>query len=249
MDKIPRIKILGVSVDALTFDRALEQAVALAQDRSRVSRVVAVNPEKVMIARQDPRVADFIERSDLAIPDGIGVVMAARILYRLRFERVPGADLMQALCKVSGSRGLKIFIYGAEESVNARAVQKLKEIYPDVLIVGRQNGYLQESDFDALAERIAASEANVLFLALGSPKQENWIDAYADRLNVGLCLGVGGTLDTIAGKVKRAPISWQNARLEWFYRLINQPSRFWRQRRVFCFAFCVLFAKLFGVKF
>ncbi len=246
MNKIERLDILGVSVDALTFADALEIAAELASDRSRVSRVVAVNPEKVMIARNDPLIARFIADSDLALPDGIGCVMAAKILYDKKFERVPGCDLMQSLCELSGQRGLNIFIYGAKEEVNKAAVEKLRETYPDISIVGRQHGYLPESEFDALVERIAASGAHILFLALGSPKQERWINAYADRLNVGLCMGVGGSLDAIVGTVKRAPLAWRNARLEWLYRLLKQPSRIGRQSRVFVFAFKVMIAKLFG---
>lgn len=246
MKDIKRIKLLGVSVDAVDFDDALERAASLAADRSKTSRVVAVNPEKVMIARQDPLIARFIEDSDLAIPDGIGCVMGARILYGLRFGRVPGCDLMQKLCEISGSRGLKIFIYGAKEEVNKGAVEKLRETYPDISIVGRQNGYLKENEYDALVDRVNASGANILFLALGSPKQEKWVEKYGDKLNVGLCMGIGGTLDTIVGTVKRAPLAWRNAKLEWLYRLLKQPSRFGRQSRVFVFAFRVLAAKLTG---
>ena len=241
-----RVDVLGVPVDPVPFDEALEIALRAAKVRANASRVVAVNPEKVMIARRSPEIAAFIESSDLAIPDGVGVVMALKLLRGVVAERVAGADLATAIFRESGARGIKIFLYGAREDVNEGAARKLKELFPDILIVGRQNGYLPEDRFGELVERINASDADALFLALGSPKQERWIERFAPELRVGLCMGVGGTFDALVGRVKRAPLSWQKARLEWLYRLIRQPSRFWRQRRIFLFAFKVLFEYLFG---
>ncbi|MGN0931340.1 MAG: WecB/TagA/CpsF family glycosyltransferase [Thermoguttaceae bacterium] len=243
MRNIERVEILNESVDLLDFDTALECARELALDRQKVSYVVAVNPEKVMTARRSKIIHDFICRADLAIPDGIGIVAAVSMLFGKKIERVAGADLMQKICEESGKEGIKIFLYGAKEDVNAGAVEVLRKRYPDIQIVGRQNGYLPESESDDLVARVNASDADVLFLALGSPRQEKWMNQYGDKLRVGMCMGVGGTLDTIVGKVKRAPMAWQRARLEWLYRLIRQPSRFWRQRRIFYFAARVLLEK------
>ena len=246
MRDVKRLNILGQPVDALTFDRALTLASELAQDHEKTSYIVAVNPEKIMTARRSKLVSDFLHNADLAIPDGIGVVVAARLLYGEKLERVAGADLMQELCRVSGSYGLKLFLYGSKEEVNASAAKKLKERFPDVDIVGRQDGYLPEDEYGTLVERINASGADVLFLALGSPMQENWMNRYGASLKVGVCMGIGGTLDTIAGAVKRAPLGWQKARLEWLYRLLRQPTRFWRQRKIFIFASWIVFLKLTG---
>ncbi len=246
MRNVKRLSILSAPVDVLTFESALDLACELALDHKETSYIVAVNPEKIMTARQDKVVADFLHNADLAIPDGIGVVAAAKMLYNERLERVAGADLMQAICEVSGKRGIKIFLYGSREEVNASAAKKLQERHPDINIVGRQNGYLPESEFDALIERINASGADALFLALGSPKQENWMNRYGKSLKVGVCMGIGGTLDTIAGTVKRASLAWQKLRLEWLYRLLRQPSRFWRQRKIFIFAAWVVLLKLTG---
>ena len=243
MRNIVRVEILNESVDLLDFDTALDCACELALDRQRVSYVVAVNPEKVMTARRSKIIHDFICRADLAIPDGIGIVAAVRILLGKKIERVAGADLMQMICEESGKRGIKIFLYGAKEDVNAGAVEVLKKRYPDIQIVGRQNGYLPESESEDLVARVNASDADVLFLALGSPRQEKWMNQHGDKLRVGMCMGVGGTLGTIVGKVKRAPMAWRRAKLEWLYRLIRQPSRFWRQRRIFYFAARVLLEK------
>lgn len=237
---------MGAPVDVLTFDGAVAAARDMALKREKPGFVVAINPEKVMTARGNRELMRFIRRADLAIPDGIGVVCAAKTLFGEKLERVPGADLMQELCRISGKEGIKIFLFGAKEEASAAAVRKLRERYPDVMIVGRENGYLPEDRYDELVERVNASGANALFLALGSPKQERWAQRYGASLNVGLCMGIGGTLDTIAGTVKRAPLSWQKLRVEWLYRLIRQPSRFWRQRRIFIFGAWVLVLKLTG---
>ena len=244
MRDVERIRVLNSSVDVLSFQTALDAACALAKDHTTTSYIVAVNPEKVMIAQRDSFIAEFLERADLLIPDGIGVVVAAKWLLNRTLERVPGADLAEALFRVSGERELNLFLFGASENVNAETERVMRARYPDVRIVGRQNGYLPESDYDTLVARINASNADALLLALGSPKQERWTATYGARLDVGVCMGVGGAFDTFAGAVKRAPVVWQTMRLEWLYRLVRQPKRFWRQRRIFIFAARVLMKKL-----
>ena len=239
-DRSQRRDVLGVAFDAVSFEEALKRAIEFAQDASKTNVIVAVNPEKVMAARRSAELANFIRNSALAVPDGIGIVAAAKLLYRLNIERVPGADLALAFCKAASANNLKIFLFGAQEEVNRRAAAKLKEIDPNIQIVGRQNGYINEEQYDSLVERINESRANAVLIALGSPKQERWIAEYGSRLNAGLCMGVGGAFDALVGKVKRAPLAWQNAGLEWFYRLLRQPSRFRRQRRIFQFAFLVV---------
>lgn len=250
--KIERTRVLGAPVDALTMKTAVERAVELAKDKAKLSYVVAINPEKTFALRQSAELAQFVEGADLALPDGIGVVFASRLLNGRKIERVPGADLAEALCARSGVEGLNLFFYGAKEESSAAAVEELRRRYPDIRVVGRRNGYVKMEEMDALTQEIADSGADVLLVALGSPRQERWIRDYAARTNVGLCLGVGGTLDTFAGTVKRAPILWQKMNLEWLYRLLKQPSRIWRCRRLFFYAvetaFRFIFVKPFARK-
>lgn len=238
--KIERTRVLGVPVDATTMKAAVERALELAKDRMKASYVVAINPEKVFAIRQNPELAQFVENADLAIPDGVGVVGAARLLNGCKIERVPGADLAETVCRRSGEAGLGLFFYGAKEEASVAAVAELRRRYPDIRVVGRRNGYVKMEEMDALAQEIADSNADVLIVALGSPRQERWIRDYAARTKVGLCLGVGGTLDTFAGTVKRAPKAWQKMNAEWLYRLLKQPSRLWRCRRLLYFAVEVL---------
>lgn len=235
-NKIERTRVLGAPVDALTMKAAIERAVELAKDRTALSYVVAINPEKTFALRENAELAQFVEGADLALPDGIGVVWASRLLNGRKIERVPGADLAEAVCARSGAEELNLFFYGAKEEASVAAVEELRRRYPDIRVVGRRNGYVKAEEMDALTQEIADANADVLIVALGSPRQEYWIREFAARTNVGLCLGVGGTLDTFAGTVKRAPLAWQKMNLEWLYRLLKQPSRFWRCRRLFYYA-------------
>ena len=244
MQNIERIRVLNVPVDVLTMENAVEYACCSAKDRGKVSSIVAVNPEKSFAMQQFEEIRVFIENADLVIPDGIGIVFGAKILHGRKMERVPGADLMQEICRVSGQRKIRIFVFGAKEEVNAGAVEKLRVRFPDIQIAGRRNGYIGENEMEGLIREINDSNADLVFIALGSPRQERWINMYASKLNVGACMGIGGTLDTITGNVKRAPKFMQNIHLEWFYRLVKQPARFWRNRLVFIFGIRILFVKI-----
>lgn len=235
-NNIERTRVLGAPVDALTMAAAVERAIELAKDRTKLSYVVAINPEKTFALRENAELARFVEGADLALPDGIGVVWASRLLNGRKIERVPGADLAEAICARSGVEGLNLFFYGAKEEASAAAVEELRRRYPDIRVVGRRDGYVKAEEMEALTQEIVDANADVLIVALGSPRQERWIREYAERTRVGLCLGVGGTLDTFAGTVKRAPATWQKMNLEWLYRLLKQPSRFWRCRRLLYYA-------------
>ena len=208
--------------------QTLESIDARIKGQGRAGYIVAVNPEKVFAARRNPFLKEFLGSAFLLIPDGIGLVMALRF-FGHRASRVPGSDLMLNICTRAPHCGYRIFIYGAREEVNKGAVDRLREMHPGIQIVGRANGYVQPQDMGSLIEEINASAADILFVALGSPKQEVWIQQNLGRLNVKICQGIGGTLDTIVGRVKRAPLFFQNLGLEWFYRLISEPKRIKRQ--------------------
>jgi N-acetylglucosaminyldiphosphoundecaprenol N-acetyl-beta-D-mannosaminyltransferase len=205
--------------------------------------VVAINPEKTFALRQNEELRDFVENASLLIPDGIGVVLAARFLHGAQIGRVPGADLTQEICRHSAEKGHRVFLYGASEEVNRDAVAELRRRFPGIRIAGRANGYVQQEDMENLVDQINDSQADILFVALGSPRQEAWMRKYGPGLKVKLCLGIGGTLDTIVGKVRRAPRIVQRLGLEWLFRLVCQPSRIARQSVLPKFAFEVLAEK------
>ena len=249
MAEIQRYEVLGCPVDATDMRQALDFVADAVANRTEPGFILAVNPEKVFVLRADKFLRDFFERAALLIPDGIGMVKGLSILHNIKVSRVPGADLMQNICAEAPERGYRIFIYGSSEEVNAKSCEILRQRHPGIKIVGRANGFVRPEDMDNLVESINESRADILFIAMGSPRQEKWMSENASALTtVKICQGIGGTLDTIAGTVKRAPIFWQKLGLEWFYRLLCQPSRFKRQVRCFKFAFEVYKKKFFGNK-
>ncbi|MDY6950033.1 MAG: WecB/TagA/CpsF family glycosyltransferase [Thermodesulfobacteriota bacterium] len=240
-----RIKILDVWVDPVTKEECLDKVKRCLEGDERVHTIFAVNPEKNFSVPKDLVLHEAFKSADLLIPDGIGVVLAARLLYGAKLSRVPGVELMEDICALAAKGGHKVFVYGAREEVNKQAVETLKGRYPGLNIVGRSNGYVKEEEMAALVEKINASGAEILFLALGSPKQEKWISAHKDDLKtVKVCQGIGGTLDTITGKVKRAPEIWRKCSAEWLYRLILEPKRIKRQRVYPVFAGIVIITKV-----
>lgn len=246
---IRRHHILGTPVDSVDMNGALAFVEQAVRERTSPGFILAVNPEKVFVLRQDAFLKEFFEKAVLLIPDGIGMVKALKILFGIKVSRVPGADLMQSICEQAPRTGYRIFIYGASEEVNRKACEILAAKHQGLQIVGRANGFVKPEEMDSLVEKINRSGADILFVAMGSPRQEEWMSRYAVQLTaVKLCQGIGGTLDTIVGTVKRAPLFWQKMGLEWFYRLLCQPSRFKRQLRCFKFALEVYRIKLFGIK-
>jgi N-acetylglucosaminyldiphosphoundecaprenol N-acetyl-beta-D-mannosaminyltransferase len=231
-----RYRVLDTPVDAVDMPAALAIVRDHVRSGKRPACALAVNPEKVYVLRGSAFLKEFFEQAALLIPDGIGMVKALRFLHGVKVSRVPGADLMQNICAASAEEGYKLFIYGGREEVNASAVDELRRRYSGIQIVGRSDGYVPAEQMDDLVRRINESQANILFVALGSPGQERWLHDHCDDLTtVRLCQGIGGTLDTIVGRVRRAPSLFQRLGLEWFYRLLKQPSRAGRQLRLLQF--------------
>jgi N-acetylglucosaminyldiphosphoundecaprenol N-acetyl-beta-D-mannosaminyltransferase len=235
-----RLPILNIWTDTLTMDTALERVAEFLHRGDRVHTVFASNPEKNFSVPKDPSLYSLFRDADLLLPDGIGMVLAARLLYGAKLERVPGCEFMERCCAFAARNGYPIFLYGAKEEVNAKAAEELTRKYPGLIIAGRQNGYLPEKHMAGLLERINVSGARFLFLALGSPRQEKWVAKYGRSLTtVSVCQGIGGTLDVIAGTVQRAPQVWCNLGLEWLYRLLAEPKRIARQKALPVFAWLV----------
>jgi N-acetylglucosaminyldiphosphoundecaprenol N-acetyl-beta-D-mannosaminyltransferase len=240
-----RLDILDVWVDPVNMQQALARVEEFVEDGERPHAIFAVNPEKNFSVPKNPTLYETFRNADLLIPDGIGVVLAARILYGAKLGRVPGVELMAAICALAARKKYKVFIYGAREEVNSGAATELVKRYPGLKIVGRANGYVKEEDMPALVERINASAAEILFVALGSPRQEAWYARHKDSLGtIRVCQGIGGTLDTIVGTVRRAPAFWCRWIAEWLYRLLSEPQRITRQKVLPLFA-----VKVFSEKF
>ncbi len=239
-----RIDLLGVPVDCVTMAQAVDFVEERVACGSGCAAVVAVNPEKIMRARVDHALLDSLRRAALLIPDGIGAVWGARLLADAEIGRVPGAELMPAICARAAEKGFSVFLFGAQEAVNAKAAEVLPTRYPGLRIAGRRNGYVDADAMPSLIDEINRSGADVLFIALGSPRQEEWIDRHIGSLQVKAVQGVGGTFDVLAGRVQRAPALFRRLNLEWFYRLLREPKRLWRQRVLLFFALAILVERL-----
>ncbi|TPF14953.1 WecB/TagA/CpsF family glycosyltransferase [Priestia megaterium] len=218
--------ILGIDVCSDTYD---ELAAKLLQDidKGRKSFIVAINPEKIMKAQEDRELKSLLNQATYQIPDGIGVILASKLKKGRIRERVTGIDMMLKLCQEATNNGKKIFLYGAKPGIADEAKAKLEEMFPGILIVGTLNGY--EKNEEVIERTINDSGAEVVFVALGSPAQENWIIAHKEKLNPSVYQGVGGSFDVISGRLNRAPAVFQKFGLEWLYRLLKEPWRWKRQ--------------------
>ena len=219
-----RVNILGVGVDAVTMAEAVT-AVRRYMDTRTSVMIATANAEMIMRASHDPALRDILNAAALVVPDGAGTVWAAHYLgYRMP-ERVAGYDLAQELLRSAPAEGRRIYFLGSAPGVAERAKAKAEEIYPGIEIVGVRDGYFKEEDDAAIIDGIRASHPDLLLVALGVPKQEKWIHAHLTQLGVPVAIGVGGTLDVMAGVMKRAPRWMQRAKLEWLFRGLLQPQR------------------------
>jgi N-acetylglucosaminyldiphosphoundecaprenol N-acetyl-beta-D-mannosaminyltransferase len=219
------LDILGVKVSPF---HSYDHAIACLRHRiasGAQSFCVAINPEKVYRALSERELRIALAQAELSICDGIGISIAARILYGIKLKRCTGIDLFGHLISTAAEEGWRVFLLGASAEANRRATESLARKYPHLVIAGRHSGYFSEPE--SILEQINSSSADLLFVAMGSPQQEFWITKYRARLNVKLCMGVGGTFDVLSGLVPRAPIVFQRTGTEFLYRLINAPRKFW----------------------
>lgn len=168
-----RLNVLNVWVDSVNMEQSVDRVQGFLEQSGGLHSIFAVNPEKNFTVPKDAGLRETFRSADLLIPDGIGIVLAVRILYGARLSRVTGVDLMEQICELAAANGNKIFIFGGKESVNREAAAVLQKRYQGLQIVGRCNGYVKEEDMPGVVKRINSSGAEILFLGLGSPKQEN----------------------------------------------------------------------------
>ena len=238
-----RTDILGVAFDNTTMDEAVGRAMSLLEQEGP-HLVVTPNPEIVRLAQSDRDFADLIAGADLVLPDGVGILYAAKILGRPLKARVPGVDFASALMGAMAKAGKRLFLLGAKPGVAEEAARRLAGQHPGLIICGTHDGYFQE---DApVVQAIRAARADVVFVCLGAPKQEKWAAAHGADTGARLFVGLGGSLDVFAGQVERAPKGWQKLGLEWLYRTIRQPSRLRRVAKLPLFLCSALGARLKG---
>ena len=239
---IEPIKILGVPVHPMT----MQEAVTALEERMQADMqtfVVTANAEIIMMCQEDAGYNQIISHeAELVLPDGAGAVWAGRHLGYNVPERVAGFDLYNKLLALSAKKGYKAYFFGGSPGIAEAAKAKSEELYPGVQIVGCHNGYFTDADVTAIIDAINKSGAEMLFVALGAPKQEKWILEHRNELKPRILMGIGGSFDVLAGKMERAPKWMQDASLEWAFRLYKQPSRFMRMMALPKFALKVIFS-------
>lgn len=250
----PALEILGVPIHDVDFDGACAQ-VAAWLEAPGAHQIATVNPEFIMTARRDPAFAVALRQSDLNVPDGVGVLWAARRLGHPLRERVGGADLMLRLCEHAAAAGWRVYLLGAGEGVAVRAAEALSSRYAGLIICGAQAGSPADAAATDIVAAIRAARPNLLFVAYGAPAQDLWLNrhlsgclARGDAAPGLVGMGVGASFDYLAGVQKRAPTWVQKAGLEWLYRLLRQPWRLRRQMALPRFAALVMLKSLRGAR-
>lgn len=228
MDKRERADILGCQVDLLSLEQGIIRIKDLVR-RGRPAHIITLNAEIVYQAQTNEELKAIINRADLVTPDGIGIVWGGRQLGYEIGERVTGIDVLYRLCQEAPRQGWKIYLLGSAPGVAAESSRRLSAAYPGLQICGHHHGYFNEDDIPAIISEIKKLAPHILFVSLGAPKQEKWINKYKQELGVPISVGVGGSLDVIAGQKRRAPLWMIRLNLEWLYRLITEPSRIRRQ--------------------
>ncbi len=236
-----RIEVLGSPMDSITMKETVDFIGKRIEKRKFLQHVV-VNVAKLVHMQKDKVLAESVKACDLINIDGMGVVLGARFLGYKIPERVAGVDLFHNLLDMSVEKEFPVFLLGAEDEVVSKTAQKVKQLHSGVQVAGFHHGYFWD-DEQAVVDKIKASGARLLFVAITSPKKENFINKWQDQLGVDFVMGVGGTFDVVAGKVKRAPVWMQNYGLEWFYRIMQEPRRMWKRYAVTNSLFALMLIK------
>ena len=238
-----KIDVMGVQFDNVTMDEALLKSDALLEQPG-ASYAVTPNSEIVYEAMHDADLMDLLNHADLVLPDGAGVVLGSKILKTPLKEKVAGVDFADRLLGRLAETGGSVYLLGSKPGIAELAAEKMLQKHPGLTVCGMADGYFKEEA--PVVEKINAADPDVLFVCLGAPKQEKFMVAHREELNVRLMIGLGGSLDSFAGTVKRAP-KWMIAcSLEWLYRLIKEPRRFKRMLRLPKFIWAVVCRRIGG---
>ncbi|MFW5998780.1 MAG: WecB/TagA/CpsF family glycosyltransferase [Bacillota bacterium] len=236
-----KVKILNIKIDKVSMGQTITKIKKILKDKDRYGfMIVTPNPEIVIRAQTDVELARILNSANLAIPDGGGIVLASYLLKDPLPERVAGFDLMQELFLLADSRGDSIFLLGGKPGILKQVKENLHKQYKNIDICGIHHGYLDQKEQKQVVEEINQKKPDLLFVGMGVPLQEKFLDKYINKMKVKVAMTVGGSFDVLAGEVKRAPLWMQKLYLEWFYRLIKEPERFGRMLALPKFVFRVI---------
>lgn len=224
-----RYPILNTYVNALSMDKTVDYIKKVIARRTPPVQHVVINALKVNLMEEDPKLREIVNACPLINADGSSILWAAKQLGVPVEERVTGIDLFLRLVKEAAENGYKIYLFGAKEEVVTKVRDIFQQQYPTLKIAGYRNGYFTPEQEPQIVADMAASGADMMFVAFSSPKKEYWVHKYLDQLNIPFVMGVGGSFDVVAGVTKRAPEFWQKIGMEWFYRFIQEPRRLWKR--------------------
>lgn len=244
------VKIFGVNIHNISMEenqRILEEYL----ESPGLKKIFTPNTEIVMAAKDDENIRNIINRADLILADGIGLIYGSRMKKKPLKERVTGYDTSIKLLEIANENSYSLYLLGGKEGIARKAAENIKKDYPNITISGYHNGYFKgshlnlkdEAEEKKIIDEINEKSPDIIFIGLGFPKQELWIDANGDRLNSKVIIGNGGVMDVLSGNAKRAPEVWQKLGLEWFYRLMKEPSRIKRQLAIPKFVVSVILNK------
>lgn len=219
-----RVSVMGVPVDPLTMRQTVDRTKDLIE-AGGFAHLIGVNADKVLQMLDDPEMDGIVRKCEIVNADGASMVMAARELGVAVPERVAGIDLMWELCSLAEREKYRVFLLGAKQEVVEKTRDILTESFPQIVVVGVRDGYFGEKDFDSVAEEVRESGAQITFVGITSPKKERLIERFRELDLTGVYVGVGGSFDVVSGNIPRAPLWMQRARLEWLFRMMQEPGR------------------------
>ena len=223
-----RVEILGCKLDVLDANEAAVQIMTFAREGAG-AQVVTLGTEMVVHAQKDERFRDVVNASALSLCDTVGVLSVARRRGANLHERVTGVELVERLCAQSAREGLPVYFLGGTEGAAADAAAIMEARFPGLVVAGTRNGFFTDDEIAGVVDEIRASGAKLLFVGMGSPRQELWLAEHLGETGTGAAVGVGGSFDVLGGRVTRAPRFMRRLGLEWLYRLVKEPHRWRRQ--------------------
>lgn len=232
-----KIRILTLNINNINMQDLLQELQVILDSKNKKKIIFTPNSEIAVLAFDDSDFSHMLNRADYLIPDGAGLLLAARILNRNLKERVAGYDLMKNLLNIINGREGSIYFLGGRADVIELAVKNIRREMEDINIAGYHHGYFDQNKKVKIIKEINQKEPDILLVGMGVPRQEEFLDHNIDSLNIKIGLTVGGSFDVLAGKIKRAPLWMQKIYLEWFYRLLQEPKRFKRMFRLPRFIF------------
>jgi N-acetylglucosaminyldiphosphoundecaprenol N-acetyl-beta-D-mannosaminyltransferase len=239
-----KVTILGVTIDNITEEEAAQKTKKLIEESNKTCKIiVAPNVEFIMQAQKDKEFYDILKNAELATPDSIGVMIAGKLQKNRFKQRIPGQAYFRKILETAEKEGWTVYLLGGKDDIPLKAKENVEKIYPNLKIVGYHEGFFERDSEEEVINQINELKPNVLFVAMGAPKQEKWIDKHKNELKVDVAAGQGGTFDYEAGNIKRAPRWIQKIGMEWLWRLILQPSRIKRMYVLPIYLLKIIFTK------